>query len=1504
MKHGYESAPVDWRASDNVPIATEIMDGLRHESGDYPEFLLIELLESFKQSIDDANVDKIIAVLHDAIVSREQTNPIENNQNETEESSLGVHVNSVVDQREQGVNQQINVSGGIHADKGFVNLAKLLVNGDFVTGNKIIMGLSYSQVMSLFEKLLKDRQLRKWKGKEPYIGLDSFDEDNQFFFGRETLIEEILGKLRVSCFVCIAGPSGSGKSSLARAGVLRALNQTGQQHSNRWFTTSMRPQISPIEMLAAAMRHLVASKLEQLALSTQIEEEISTHGSPNGDGEFCEEILHKCVELILTPSAEDQRCVILVDQLEEIFSASVRTEERNAFLAILSYAANHQNGRTIILTTVRTEFLAKCKTHESLEFLVTRKNITLVVPMEPAELARAIALPAINANVTLDPELIEVLRIHMRGNEHALPLMQFTLKALFDRTPKEINEPVIIKYQQYLDAGDITTIFEQHLIIAQKLLADKLQLSNVVQNKLLEFIFSHLVEKNDASQYTRRIAHFTELTPNDTPESVVRDLVDILASPKLRLLTIDGEHVMLAHDMLIVTWPFLDQLTTKLSQGQTIHLGISNDAKKWLKSDVKNKKSYLYLGAKLSATEDLIKTYDIRLNSLSQGFLEASQHEEKRRRLWAFIIRVSAVALLTIIAIALYFAGKFEYDSRMNTLTGSSELLANNAEQFLTLFPIKAIEDSLQALPADENERPYVPEAEYSLTEALRLIHDDQYHRISAQPLDPSTVAQFSEGKEYRFVTGGDNLHLIGKDSTPIQLQTQLTHTIHLQTSLTDLFLAYEYSSTSLDESIIEIWRGEQFEERFTITGTITCATWHPHKGQVAICTENHVWIWSAPWTDGPKSLPFDDQELMDDFEFLEWSADGNRLAAVTYYPEVLVWDMQPDTPVQLQYMPEPHFAPISDVAWTPDEHFLATASTDGEISIWQVDDLEEPFISTIEVCATSDDNYDIETGVRFLDDERLATWSSTGSIRIWDLEGQPLVPEGLTLHCITDPAAPTIQEVFWFDNAHLLIARSDGTAQLQPSIQEEGYFIAGHERSITAAAFSPETEDISTDRYLATADRDGVIQIWDTASKRTVMALRRHDEPVDGRADVLAVAWEDAHSLLSIGKDGTARRWSVIDENQMPICQGEDERGIPICMDPGGSIVAHEAKIDQIRWIDGDSRFGTISLKDDIAKIWTHEQGNSPFGHTMRQDGPDYQLSDLASFQEVQSAYWITRGQLLISDEFGTVEIVNPEQNSLLTALQDHESHITSISHHVDGRLATGDVMGSVHVWDKEFNPEWGSAALAGAGKDPESAQKLEWASDGSYLLGHSNKTIVLWDAETGKLIWSWPGDADVRVSKVHASLAADHVVIAYDKTMLVWNRTSKEEIWRLDESMHEESLLGVKWVSGVAWPYQPTDYLNLIGMTLDASRQLIFAWDGDGRVQLWDWQANAEILRLTEPRDDDNEVIPIAQFDVSDSGHSILTVAQNSNMIRVWNAWHTRPHQLLSEAEAIRKP
>jgi energy-coupling factor transporter ATP-binding protein EcfA2 len=521
--------------------------------------------------------------------------------------------------RRESEGKRVNV-GNLTNVSGEVNIAA----GD--------IGYTSQQVSDLLTQITSTFEPKKFRGRCPYKGLDYFEEsDAKTFFGREQVIEDLVTRLKDSRVIFITGPSGSGKSSLVRAGLIPALKNGAILGSEEWLYATMKPGRAPVSELARAA--------SQLAGSARAEKEICDEAleDPTIFSRWCE---------IVLGSGDEKRAIVFIDQFEEIFTQTTIGEtERIAFLKLLTYAGTAQKGRITLLLALRSDFISNCAAYPELNALLSRQLIQIGA-MQPHELVGSIALPALHVGLRIDPDLIAQIINDMRNEPGALPLMQFALKDLFD-AHKEKDGIHALTLDGYIEQGGIYKALERH--------ADK-SFEKLTENekKLAQFIFSSLVEIGHGTPDTRRTSLFDEIpTLNAKPEEM---LVTVRKLADARLITTDKQAgkdtLTLIHEKLIEAWPWLKKLVNENRDVIALQNELTADANEW--EEHERDKSYLYSGVRLANVDEQLKSGKLVLSRAIIQYIEAGQarqQNEQRIR----ILGVVGVVTLIAAGVLLFF---------------------------------------------------------------------------------------------------------------------------------------------------------------------------------------------------------------------------------------------------------------------------------------------------------------------------------------------------------------------------------------------------------------------------------------------------------------------------------------------------------------------------------------------------------------------------------------------------------------------------------------------------------------------------------------------------------------------------------------------------------------------------------------------------------------------------------------------------------------------------------
>ena len=487
-------------------------------------------------------------------------------------------------------------------------------------------------------------------GEPPFQGLQYYDEkDADRFFGRETVIAKIVRRLANSRFLTVIGASGSGKSSVVRAGVIPALRR-GERladgsmpptDSGQWDIRTFTPSAHPLDALAASLTRDSESVSEATALRADLAQE------PRA--------LSLIARRLLAQNGK-KHLMLVIDQFEEIFTQCRQDEERNAFIESLLYAIDPADPQPItILITLRADFYAQLAIQDRLRELVSQ-NQEFIGVMSRDELTRAILQPAALGNWKVQEGLVDVILDDLGNEPGALPLLSHALLETWKR-----RRGRVLTVSGYTASGGV------HGAIAQTAETVFRQRLTNEQQPIARMIFIKLAEIGDGALDTRRRATFSELITRATDPVTINVVLGILTEARLvttdTLEPGDTRVVEVAHEALIREWPTLRDWLNQNRDGLILHRQITEDANDWIK--LGRDPGALYRGVRLGQTLEWAKTNAELISLTEQEFLDASQKialEESRqsqrlaRARWVQITLGSTAAVLVVIVAVVILA--------------------------------------------------------------------------------------------------------------------------------------------------------------------------------------------------------------------------------------------------------------------------------------------------------------------------------------------------------------------------------------------------------------------------------------------------------------------------------------------------------------------------------------------------------------------------------------------------------------------------------------------------------------------------------------------------------------------------------------------------------------------------------------------------------------------------------------------------------------------------------
>ncbi len=442
--------------------------------------------------------------------------------------------------------------------------------------------------------------------ENPYKGLRPFQvADSPDFFGREVFVAKLLERLsdhhRFSRFLAIVGPSGSGKSSLVRAGLIPALWQGKLPGSERWFVVDLIPGTRPLDQLEVALTRVAANHASNL----------QEHLMRNANG------LLRAADLILP--RDNTELVLFVDQFEELFTLVEEESVRAHFLALLHAAVTDPRSRIRVIVTLRADYYDRPLHYPEFGELI-RTRMETVLPLSAQGLEQAITGPAQRVGITFEPGLVAAMVSEVHYQAGALPLLQYALTELFERRTGRVLTQAT--YEQI--GGAVGALAHR---------ADEIFLDLDDQGReLTRQMFLRLVTLGDRSEDTRRRVPRSELLALDADSDLMEDIIDAFAD--YRLLSLDHEPdtrrpvVEVAHEAILREWgrlhAWLDESRHDIRQQRLLAAA----AAEWAQAGKES--SYLLRGARLEQMDVWARETTLALTQHERAYLDTSRTQQIR----------------------------------------------------------------------------------------------------------------------------------------------------------------------------------------------------------------------------------------------------------------------------------------------------------------------------------------------------------------------------------------------------------------------------------------------------------------------------------------------------------------------------------------------------------------------------------------------------------------------------------------------------------------------------------------------------------------------------------------------------------------------------------------------------------------------------------------------------------------------------------------------------------
>jgi DNA-binding SARP family transcriptional activator len=440
-----------------------------------------------------------------------------------------------------------------------------------------------------------------YKGLRPFLEADALD-----FFGREAFIRRLLDRLsnigQASRFIAVVGPSGSGKSSAVRAGLVAAIRGGAVPGSDAWFVTEMHPGHHPLEELdAALMRVAVRPPADSLG---------RLESGPRG--------LLKVADAILPDGTE---LLVIVDQFEETFTLTENEDDRALFLESLRVATADPTSRVRVIVTLRADFYDRPLRYPRMGELLG-SSTEILSPLTPEELERAIVRPAEHSGLHVERGLVPQIAADVAGQPGALPLVQYALTELYDR--RHDGRLTFAAYGEIGGVGGALAASAEHLYASR----------HGAGREAVRQLFLRLVTLGEGTADTRRRVPLSQFATIEIDASMMGAVIDSYG--RHRLLTFDRDPatreptVEIAHEALLDAWERLRGWIDEAREDLRLDHRLSEAAREWEQNE--QDPSFLLTGSRLDQSQSWESSTTFALGLEERAYLSASVARRERER--------------------------------------------------------------------------------------------------------------------------------------------------------------------------------------------------------------------------------------------------------------------------------------------------------------------------------------------------------------------------------------------------------------------------------------------------------------------------------------------------------------------------------------------------------------------------------------------------------------------------------------------------------------------------------------------------------------------------------------------------------------------------------------------------------------------------------------------------------------------------------------------------------
>lgn len=1210
----------------------------------------------------------------------------------------------------------------------------------------------------------------------PYKGLNFFDEtDADLFVGREALTAKLANRV-ISLseqaqagndrFLAIVGASGSGKSSLVRAGLVPALRW--DKRAANWLIHILTPAAHPLESLAMSLTQETESVNPTLALIDDLKSDprsLSVH-------------VNRMLKTTGAPFL-----LLFIDQFEELFAVCRSELERSTFIQNVLTSATKEDGQAIVIISLRADFYASCAGYPQLRHALAQSQ-EYIGTMTDDELRRVIEEPARRGRWEVEPGLTDLI-LHDVGHEPgALPLLSHALYETWQR-----RHGRTLTFSGYTSAGGVRGAIAE---TAEAVFVDQFTHE---QQAIARRIFLRLTELGSESTAsdTRREVKYSELILK--PEETAATQAVLKALADARLITTSQDSAQVAHEALIREWPTLRGWLEENRDGLRLHRHLTDASQEWNASN--REPDLLYRGVRLAQVQEWAEANKDDMNIQEVEFLEASialsrqeaaereaqtlremeaarqlansehlraesekqraeevSRSAKRLRKRAVYLRIALIAAFVLLLISIFFSNQATKNSKLageNLVTAQAASTQAISHQMIAQYAsTQAINEANTRATAQAQAN-----AESAINHSLALAQAAQQANKDGQSDLAIALA----------------LEAVKGDQPPVEAVQALRQ-------------------IALSPGIRLMLKGHQMQVKAVAVSTDDLLAFSGSCAQTnekGICKSGDLILWNLETGEELKHWTAHSSWV----NAVAISNDGGLLISGGEDGQLIVWDAI--TGKENRRLGG-HSGGITSLAVDPNTGALLSGSTDGTLILWdlQSGDIVRRFggnNSPVTAIAISADKPLFVSGYL---DGTVILWNlnDTEVIRNIESNGFPVVgviinrdgtwilsTAGFDLHMVDTHTGSIIRTQSWGGMPGLLaISPDENTIYIGRTILtqfnlknwNEQQVLFGSSETVTALVTS-RNKSIGLVGYL-----DGTIRLWDLVEQLDYQSVDTGMQP-----DSIAVSPDGKY--LSIGSmfpsEPNVVLWDITGSRVVRTYEGFEGVTSPgsIAISPDGNYAAAGGgylNMPIYNLAVWKLASGEVQCHIDIENAIPRSIAFSPDSHFLlsgtQGDSTIGQFNDLTLW-DIQTCQLVRR--------FDVNEI----------------DDVTGIAFSRDGKWAiTGSAFANpnrIILWDTGTGKEIRRFTLASEGFRP--IFDVAFGPDDLTILGSDMDSLVLWDIETGEIIRRYSGLSSLPWSY---AISPDwrYILAGSDNNeVILWDLNTGQELYKL--TVHPQTVYSV---------------------------------------------------------------------------------------------------------------